>query len=122
MFENDEPEVEAAHHKLVSRSVLEPVVAGGADERAWLDCDLASLAENRLGEMSDPRQLDPATRESWRVRATRERECILERREQLEHCYWIVEGGARAGTIALGRFAPGGKHLRVSSLYVLPQY
>ena len=48
------------HDDLVRSGALSPVALGGAEERAWLDCDLASLAENWLGETLDPRTLDEA--------------------------------------------------------------
>ena len=47
-----------AYGELVSDSFIEPVALGTVDERTWADCDLASLAETRLGVSLDPRAFD----------------------------------------------------------------
>ncbi len=46
------------HEDLLRAGLCAPVEIGGAEERLWLDCDLASLAEGRLGDPTDPRQID----------------------------------------------------------------
>lgn len=50
-----EPEDSATrvHEALLTSASLRPADLSGPDERAWLDCDLASLAEHRLGEPID---------------------------------------------------------------------
>jgi GNAT superfamily N-acetyltransferase len=112
----------AVHEDLVRSGAIEPVITGGADERAWTDCDLASLAENRLGDTTDPRDLDEAKRREWQSRATTELMEPLSRREDYERCYWLLEDGRRAGTLALAIDLFGARHLRISSLYVLPSH
>lgn len=114
-----EVRVEAVHAQLAREGAVEPLELGGPAERIWADCDLASLAENRLGELVDPRQLGDELRADWAIRATSEPVWEPSARE-LERCYWIVEGDRRAGTIALANSALGGQLLRISSLYVLP--
>lgn len=95
---------------------------GGSEERAWLDCDLASLAENWLGDRLDPRDLDDAHRAEWLARVVDERPMPLQRRSEYERCYWILEDGQRAGTMALSSSVFTGKNLHLASLYVLPPY
>ncbi|MFO0618870.1 MAG: GNAT family N-acetyltransferase [Polyangiaceae bacterium] len=112
--------VEDAHAALVRAGVVEHVALGGEDERAWLDCDLASLAEHRLEDRRGPIGIDAPTRETWQTRATTEPPYPLARREAYERCYWLLEGGARAGTIALATAAD--PTVRLSSLYVFPSF
>lgn len=120
--DDDAPDIEAVHeHLLRTRAVVE-VRLGGAEERGWLDCDLASLAENRLGDTTDPRAIDEARRAHWQARATEERPWTLASRGRYERCYWLLEGGERTGTIALATSTLGAGALRVSSFYVLPPY
>jgi len=96
---------------------LEPVRP--EDERLWLDCDLAGLAEHRLGDPTDPRSLTPERRAVWEERAVREAPAPLASRHY-ERSFWLVEGGARVGTIALSTTVFGGADARVSSFYVFP--
>ena len=114
--------IEAVHEDLVQTGALAPVQLGSVEERRWLDCDLASLAENRLGDLTDPRDIEQARRADWQARATEERPWPLRARNEYERCYWILEDGEHAGTIALATSSLGSKSLRVASLYVLPTY
>ncbi len=106
--------------ELEDARVLESLELGGEDERAWLDFELASLAENRIGDATDPRSLDMATRGRWVDRATTE-PLFLPSRRDLERCFWLLEAGERIGTIALASSLLGSDLLRISSLYVLPE-
>lgn len=115
-------DVESIHGDLVRAGVLAPVALGGPEERAWLDCDLASLAENRLGDLLDPRDLEDARRAEWQERAVDERLMSLEHRSQYERCYWLLEDGRRVGTLALTTDTLGGRSLHLASFYVLPPY
>ena len=111
---------DSLHDHFVRTGAFVPVELGGSDERSWLDCDLASLAENRLGDTTDPRDLDDARRADWTARATRDRPWSLARRSAYERCYWMVEGGERVGTIAVGEPLLGQRRVHVASFYVLP--
>lgn len=113
--------IEPAHEELVRAGLLAPVALGGPAERSWLDCDLASLAENRLGDATDPRTLDAARRADWRARATDDPP-VLPSARSFENCYWMLEGGEPAGSIALATSTLGGRLLHLSSLYVFPTY
>lgn len=109
------------HEALLRRGLVEAVALGGDDERAWLDCDLASLAENRLADDTDPRALTPERRADWIARATSEGESPLAARSY-EAGYWLLEEGARVGTIAVSRTTFGARDARIASFYVFPSH
>jgi hypothetical protein len=116
-FGEPDPEIEEAHGRLVAEGLLAPVVLGGSEEGAWTDCDLASLAENRIDARVDPRHLDDAQRADWTARATTERLYPPSARAY-ERCYWLLERGQRVGTVALAISTLGGKLVRLSSFYL----
>jgi GNAT superfamily N-acetyltransferase len=92
------------------------------EEQRWLDCDLASLAENRLGDLTDLRNLDQRRRAGWLARAADERPWRFRARSEYERCYWILEHGEPAGTIALETSTHGSLWLRVASFYIFPTH
>lgn len=98
---DDDEDVQVVHEHLVRIGAVAPVELEGAEERLWLDCDLASLAENRLGDTADPRHLDEARRADWQARATEERPYKLASRGRYESFYWLLEDDERIGTVAL---------------------
>lgn len=104
---------------LEARGLIEPV-RGVDDERYWLDCDLASLAEHRIGDATDPRELTDARRDEWARRVTLEGPSSIEERNEYGRCCWLREGAERVGTVALSRTVFGGADARLSSLYVFP--
>jgi len=53
-FRADAIDVTALHRELVATGAVEQLGLGGADELLWGDCDLASLAENRLADHDAP--------------------------------------------------------------------
>ncbi len=113
---------DAIHDNLVQSGTFAPAPLDGPGERSWLDWDLASLAENRLGDASDPRDLDEARRAEWTARATKDRPWSLGRRSVYERCYWILEGAERVGTLAVGTGLPHDRRAHASSFYVLPAH
>lgn len=117
-----ERDIEPVHEDLVRSGAVLPVEFGGAEERAWLDCDLASFAENRLDDHIDPRDLDDARRAEWLSRAVDERPPPLARRSRYARSYWLSHDGQRAGTLALATSTMGGASLYLSSFYVLPPF
>lgn len=102
---------------LVRDGVLARVGEAADEERAWLDCDLASLAELRLHEHVDPDALPDADRQALWSRVTTEREMPLADRRRYEEPLWILEGDRRVGTVALTR-GDDEPTIRLSSLYV----
>ncbi|MFO0762354.1 MAG: GNAT family N-acetyltransferase [Byssovorax sp.] len=115
-----DPELEAMHDDLANEGLVAPVDLGGAEEQLWLDCDLASLAENRIGDRTDPRALDETRRTALRAKVTTEAPYALASRSRYERCYWLLEGGARVGTIAVGTMTTGMHDARMASFYVFP--
>lgn len=120
-FIEDDPEVAAAQAELVASGVLAPLASGGDEARIWGDCDIASLAENRLGERDDPRALDATRRARWIERALTEKPWPPAARDG-DRCYWLLDRGERAGTIAIAKTSLGGPFVRVSSLYVFAEH
>lgn len=117
-----DPQVLRVHECLLSSGLIEPVRLGGDDERRWLDCDLASLAESRLGERVDPWDMDAGHRARFEAHATDEPQSSLKPRGRYEQFYWLLEGGERAGTMGLSTMLLGGSAMHLTSLYVRPAY
>jgi GNAT superfamily N-acetyltransferase len=110
------------HTALAARGVIVPLELGGRDESSWADCDLASFAENRLGELRDPDGLDPQTRERWLAGALDPAErWVMPRARKSEACYWIENEGRRVGTLAISRFCLGNS-VGAHSVYLRPRY
>jgi len=119
-WEREKGAVARVHARLVAQGVVAPVALGGQDELRWSDCDLASLAENRLGDRADPRTLDEARRRDWLARATTEGRWWQPSERTYEVCYWLLEDGARIGTIALASSSLGNTLLNIASFYLFP--
>lgn len=108
------------HQELVQNDLCAPVELGGIEERLWLDCDLASMAESRIGDTTDPRELEDARRADWLARVTNEEPTSLLSRSRYERCYWLLDGTARIGTVALTTSSLGNGSLHLSSFYIFP--
>lgn len=108
-----------AQEEMVRAGLVVPVEID-TEARLWLDCDLAVLAENRLGDRTDPHELDKDRRADWKKRATSERASRLGARSKYETCHWLLEDGERVGTIAIWNSTLGSPVARLSSFYVFP--
>lgn len=116
-----EDDVAAMMTPLVAGGVLEPLGDDDHDRRRWLDCELCTLVEHRFAETLDPDALSPAERDSWsRVALAPDEHLLDPRRDWYRAGFWLLDGGERAGTIALTTSMLGRMRLDVSSLYVLP--
>lgn len=110
------------HAALVGKRVIVPLELGGPDESHWTDSDLASFAENRLGEVRDPADLDRQTRGLWTTAALDPAEpWAMPRERTSETCYWIERAGHRVGTLAISRFCLGDSVI-AHSVYLRPPY
>lgn len=89
------------------------------DLDAWMDHDLASVAENRLGERLDPRTLDAALRERLARDATDDARLHAPDLDYAQP-YWLSWSGERVGTVSLARMPLGSTRCGVSSVYVRP--
>jgi GNAT superfamily N-acetyltransferase len=115
------PEALELHRELVAAGVVSPLALGAVEEALWADCDLASLAENRLGDTTDPHAVGDVLRARWLEQATNERWYSPAQRD-IEACFWLLDGAERVGTVALSRLLLGRLRLPLSSLYVLPSH
>lgn len=92
------------HARLVRQAVLAPVEGAPAAQRAFVECERASLVENRLGRVIDPR--DPAawtdTTRDGLARAAGITPIPPPAERDAERCFWIVYDGRRVGTVCLG--------------------
>ncbi len=113
-----------AHASLVKDGVLRRLSKGAADTRAWIDCELASLVENRFFVPCDPRAFTAAWRAEWRPRAIRDGTRLANPHARLAYSipYWILDQGKRVGTIGLATSGLGAGLVTVSSLYVYPEH
>jgi GNAT superfamily N-acetyltransferase len=109
-------------HGVVSRlpDLLEPLAEDDRDTRLWLDCEMASFAENRLDEMLDPAAVTDAERERALSRAAPQGLRDPHADAWFRHPYWLKHAGERVGTVALATQGDGGI-VTLSSLYVFPR-
>src|SRR5277367_511110 len=121
--DDDRANILAAHAALVAEGTLEPLSRNAAETRLWLDCELASLVENRFFEALDPLTLTAEGRARWEPCATSDEPLSSPHGHDWYRIpYWIRDRGERAGTIALATSYMGAKLVTVSSLYVLPSH
>jgi GNAT superfamily N-acetyltransferase len=113
-----------AQASLVQRGALRRLSKGASETRAWIDCELASLVENRFFVPCDPRAFTPAWRAEWNPKAIRDGTRLGNPHARLAYRipYWILDDGERVGTIALAASSLGGTLVTVSSLYVYPEH
>jgi GNAT superfamily N-acetyltransferase len=123
MPDDERANILAAHAALVAEGAVEPLSRDAAETRLWLDCELASLVENRFFEPLDPGSLTAAERARWEPLASSDEPLSSPHgHEWYRIPYWIRDGGERAGTIALATSYMGMRLVTVSSLYVLPSH
>ena len=119
--DDESARIHAAHTALCAEGALAPLGPGEAETRLWLDCEVASLAENRFFAAVDPLAMTPEIRARWEPRATSDEPLSSPHGQAWYRApYWILDGGARAGTMALSTSPSGTGAITVSSLYVLP--
>jgi ribosomal protein S18 acetylase RimI-like enzyme len=94
------------------------VSADPDEQQLWLNHDLASLAENRLGLRIEPGGLTATERRELIQRASLEHEGLGRWQAESSSAYWLVHGTDRVGTVALSRSLLGHSLLGVSSLHV----
>ncbi|WP_437332353.1 GNAT family N-acetyltransferase [Sorangium sp. So ce394] len=114
----------AIHAALVAGGAIAPLAMDDAETRAWMDCELASLVENRFFERVDPAARGAELRAVWEPRAARDGAQLGTPHAGARYAvpYWLARGGRRVGAVALSTGARGEPLLEVSSLYVLPAH
>ena len=119
--EDEGATVESVARPLVEAGILDPLADRDDDARRWMDCDLCSFVENRFHHRLDPETVTPEQRAAWSFRALAPDERIRDpRRSDFIAAFWLVDRGARAGTLALATTTLGHTFLPVFSLYVFP--
>ncbi|WP_437807487.1 GNAT family N-acetyltransferase [Sorangium sp. So ce1078] len=114
----------AIHAALVADGVIAPLSMDDAQTRLWMDCELASLVENRFFARVDPAARGAELRSVWEPRATRDGAQLGTPHAGARYVvpYWLTQGGSRVGAVALSTGARGERLMEVSSLYVLPAH
>ena len=118
----EEPEVDGAlaamsrHAAHGGRLRFEPLGPDPRSHRSWLDHDLASMVENRLGLDVDPRSLSEADRRPWIERSTDVGLQYAPRSAYAEP-FWLTWDGEPVGTISIERSSHRA-HLGITSFYV----
>ncbi len=124
MRDDPRENVAEAHAALLERGILRRLSRGAVETRAWIDCELASLVENRFFVPCDPRALTPAWRAEWEPTAIRDGTRLVNPHARGKYSvpYWILDEGTRVGTIGLATSSISGTLITVSSLYVYPEH
>jgi len=117
--------LQPVYDELIKSSVIAPVGLSDDEDddeqRMFVDFELASLAEHRLGDRTDPRVIDDVRRTDWKARATHEDSTfVLPKDHRYQTCFWLLEGGKRVGTIAFSE-PMGSSMARCYSFYLLPE-
>ena len=115
--------LDPVHDELVLANVLEPVGPDDEEQHLFVDFELASLAEHRLGDSTDPRNIDEARRADWLAHMSQDGTVMAlpRKTDWYQKCFWLLDEGKRAGTIALAE-PMGTSMARCSSFYLLPEF
>jgi GNAT superfamily N-acetyltransferase len=116
----DSSDLSPIHDRLVRRGVLAPVDTHSvAEMEHFVDCELAAMAEYRLGDPSDPRGLDGPRRTDWIDRAALGALPLPAERPG-ERCFWLLYDGVRVGTVCLGLRRRARPDMYLGSFYLFP--
>ncbi|MCK6570240.1 GNAT family N-acetyltransferase [Myxococcota bacterium] len=108
------------HERLVRRGVIAAVDTGSTVEmERFVDCELAAMAEYRLGDGTDPRSVDPWRRADWTERAALGALPLPAERPG-ERCFWLTCDGRRIGTVCLGLRRRARPDMYLGSFYLFP--
>lgn len=117
----DQESIAAAHAALAAEGVIEPLSTEEGEARRWLDFELASLVENRFFVSLDPTAIGDAERAAWEPRASSDEPLSSPHGQAwYRRAYWLLDEGARAGTMALSTGYTAIGLVTVSSLYTMP--
>lgn len=118
--------LQPVYDELIQSAVLAPVGPDDDEQRLFVDFELASLAEHRLGDNTDPRGIDEERRADWLARAAQDGSTfpLPRKTDWYRKCFWLLHEGKRVGTIAfsepMGSVGPA--MARCSSFYLLPEF
>jgi GNAT superfamily N-acetyltransferase len=120
-FEDGRVRLETVARPLIASGVLDPLADRDEDAQLWMDCELCSFVENRLHHQAEPETLTSDQRTEWARRALASDQRLQDPRgSDYVAAFWIVDRGARAGTLALSQATFGHQVMPVFSLYVFP--
>ncbi len=114
--------LQPVYDELIESAIIALVGLDDHEQRLFVDFELASLAEHRLGDRTDPRGIDEARRADWLARATPEdTKFVLPKDHRYQTCFWLLVDDKRAGTIAFSE-PMGHTMARCHSFYLLPEF
>ncbi len=129
MFDARAEEMARVHEALRRAGLVAPLdLEDPEDVRRWVHCDLASMVEGCFEVQFDPLALGQAERAAWLGRLGRSYRLPDTRTEDswdaewFGRRYWLLDGGARAGTVRIPLTLAARRLVSVHSLYVLPPY
>jgi ribosomal protein S18 acetylase RimI-like enzyme len=121
-LEVDQPILEA-HQLLVRRGVLEPLSDDDDEVERWLSWELASLVEGHFHRIIDVSTARTAVLRQWQDRLADSGDRLRDpRSDEFRRVYWLLLDSARVGTLGIASMRLGRSDVRISSLYVRPEF
>jgi GNAT superfamily N-acetyltransferase len=121
-WDQDQARIHSICARLASDGVVEPLADRLDDESAWNGWELASLVEGNFGRQIDVGTLDEEQREQWELRANWDHRPLRRPHGEYRLPHWLLEDGARVGTISFVTMFKAISLFEVSSLFVEPAY
>lgn len=120
-YESQRTHIEACCRQLVAERVIEPLSTDEEETKAWTFWELASLVEGHLHIQLDGTRLSNEERLDYERRLSSDGDRpYLDPHTGYTHPFWLLAGGRRVGTIAIGTTYSGMALLSIMSLYVDP--
>lgn len=121
-WDQDQVCIRAICAQLVGNGVVEPLADRPDDDRAWNGWELASLIEGNYGQQIDGGTLTDDQRMQWELRANGDHRPLLRPHSEYAVSHWLLDDGARVGTIKFATMFKANSLFEVSSLFVAPAF
>jgi len=129
VFDDRREEMARVHGALRTAGLVAPLdLDDPEDVQRWVHCDLASMVEGCFDVRLDPLALGQAERDAWLGRLRGSYRLPDPRKEDTWNqewfgCrHWLLDGGARVGTVQIPLTLTARRLVSVNSLYVLPPH
>ncbi|MEE8525638.1 MAG: GNAT family N-acetyltransferase [Thermoanaerobaculia bacterium] len=121
-WDQDQARIRAICARLTSDCVVEPLADRPDDDRAWNGWELASLIEGNFGQQIDVGTLNEQQRAQWELSASWDHHPLPRPHSEYNLSHWLLEDGARVGTISFATMFKALALFNVSSLFVVPAF
>jgi GNAT superfamily N-acetyltransferase len=118
---DDDGRLARVHDALRTRGAVEQLSRDPDETRLWLDYELASFVETRIGHAPNPRSISTVERAEWLRLATDEGK-LYGPHTNYSVPYWVLAGAERVGTVMLSKSTLGNASPSVASLYIHPAH